>query len=120
MRERFHKLWISLTTTSHSQTMRSISSLHRRSAWPNSFKPRERPFLTPWLKSISPSSAAITPLPNGRFGRRRRCPIMDRRAFEYQFHCQVHRSCELRTEKSLIGPTTTTKADLGGSVWLHL
>jgi len=55
---------------------------------------------------------------NGSLRQRRLCP-MDPRTFAFQFPCAAHRSHVLRTEKLSIGPITTTKTDLGGSVWLH-
>src|SRR5262249_37300044 len=64
-------------------------------------------------------NAEITSVLNGSLGQCRLCPIMDPRAFEFQFPCEAHRSRVLRTEELLIGPTTTIKTDLGGSVWLH-
>src|SRR5215471_11272789 len=44
---------------------------------------------------------------------------MDPHALQFQFPCEARRSCVLRTEESLIGPTTMIETDLGGSVWLH-
>jgi len=65
------------------------------------------------------SNAEITSLLNGSLRQRKVYPTMAPRAFEFQFPCEAHRSCVLRTKESLIGPTTMIETDLGGSVWLH-
>src|SRR5262245_7938394 len=44
---------------------------------------------------------------------------MDPAPIEFQFPCEARRSCVVRTEESLIGPTTMTQPDLSGSVWLR-
>src|SRR5215813_12737524 len=99
--------------------MRSISSLQTRGAWSNSFKNRGSFSLTPWWKWILISNAEITSLVNGSLRQQlRRCRI-DPHALQFQFTCEARRSCVLRTEESLIGPTTMIETDLGGSVWLH-
>src|SRR5262245_55849785 len=51
-------------------------------------------------------NAAITSVLNGSLEQCKLCPIMDPRAFEFQFPCEAHRSRVLRTEGLLIGPTT--------------
>src|SRR5215813_6039213 len=119
MREKFQKRWISLTTTSHSPTMLSISSLQTMGRLVEFFQKPGSSSRTPWWKWILLSNAEITSLLNGSLRQRRLRPIINPRAFEFQFPCEAHRSRVLRTEELLIGPTTMIKTDLGGSVWLH-
>jgi hypothetical protein len=65
------------------------------------------------------ANAEITSLLNGSLRQQHRRCRMDPHALQFQFTCEAHRSCVLRTEESLIGPTTMIETDLGGSVWLH-
>src|SRR5215813_13435851 len=119
MREKFQKRWISLTTTSHSPTMLSISSLQTMGRLVEFFQKPGSSSRTPWWKWILLSNAEITSLLNGSLRQRRLRPIINPRAFEFQFPCEEYRSFILRTKELPVGPTTTTKIDLGGSVWLQ-
>ena len=74
----------------------------------------------PWWKWIPLFSAETTSLPHGSLRQRRLCPVTDPHACEFQFPCEECRSLILTAERLPSGPTTTTKIDLGGSVWPRL
>ena len=106
-----------MTTTSHSPTMRSISSLRQEALGRILSKTREL-FPDTVVEVDSSFQCGDYVMLNGSLRQRRLRPIINPRAFEFQFPCEAHRSCVLRTEESLIGQITTMKTNLGGSVWL--
>src|SRR5215469_4224778 len=82
----------------------------------NSFAKGVSSSKTPYWRYFLPSNTETTSLPSGRSLPARLCPWA-RCNFDCQFRSRGHRSCTLKTKKSLLGPTTMTKTPLAAFVW---